>query len=87
METSSIFFSFSPDGQSDIEVGLIAKKYVDRGASLTLVCKHNVEPEKVYKVTWLKSMSKIFEYINGRQPPYRNFSVPGAEIDVSRRVI
>lgn len=29
-------------------------------------------------------MSKIFEYINGRQPPYRNFSVPGAEIDVSR---
>lgn len=75
-------FLFIIDGQSDIEVGLIASKYVERGTSLTLVCKHNVEPEKVYKVTWLKSMSKVFEYINGRQPPYRNFTVPGAEIDV-----
>lgn len=70
------------DGQSDVEVDLIAKKYVERGSSVTLICKHNVEPEKLYKVTWLKGNSKVFEYINGRQPPYRNFSVPGAEIDV-----
>jgi hypothetical protein len=71
------------DGQSDVEVNLITKKYIERGTSLTLTCKHNVEQEKLYKVTWLKSNSKIFEYINGRQPPYRNFSVPGADIDVS----
>jgi CD80-like C2-set immunoglobulin domain len=49
---------------------------------VTLHCKHNVKPEKLYKVTWLKGNSKVFEYINGRLPPYRNFSVPGAEIDV-----
>jgi hypothetical protein len=61
----------------------MTKKYIERGGSLTLTCKHNVEQEKLYKVTWLKSNSKIFEYINGRQPPYRNFSVPGADIDVS----
>lgn len=74
----------STDGQSDVEVevDLIAKKYVERGSSVTLICKHNVEPEKLYKVTWLKGSGKVFEYINGRQPPYRNFSVPGAEIDV-----
>lgn len=76
------FYSVS-DGQSDVEVDLIAKKYVERGSSVTLYCKHNVEPEKLYKVTWLKNGNKVFEYINGRQPPYRNFSVAGGEIDVS----
>lgn len=73
-----------PDGQSDVEVQLIAKKYVERGGSLTLACKHNVPLEKIYKVTWLKANNKFFEYINGRQPPYRNFSVAGAEIDVRK---
>lgn len=70
------------DGQSDVEVNLIAKKYVERGGSLILACKHNVEQDKLYKVTWLKSSSKIFEYIKSREPPYRNFTVPGADIDV-----
>lgn len=88
MNESLLIFPFlvfppSPlDGQSDVEVDLIAKKYVERGSSITLICKHNVEAEKLYKVSWLKGGSKIFEYINGREPPYRNFSVPGAEIDV-----
>lgn len=37
------------------------------------------------QVAWLKNGVKFFEYINGRVPPYRNFSdvVTGAEIDVS----
>lgn len=88
-EPTSKFISFKSsflillsDGQSEVEVDLIAKKYIERGSSVTLICKHNVEPEKLYKVTWLKGNGKVFEYINGRQPPYRNFSVPGAEIDV-----
>lgn len=73
---------FISDGQSDVEVELIAKKYVERGSSVILYCKHNVEAQKIYKVTWLKNGNKVFEYINGRQPPYRNFSVAGGEIDV-----
>jgi len=73
------------DGQSDVEVNLIAKKYIERGGSLILACKHNVEQDKLYKVTWLKSSSKIFEYIKSREPPYRNFTVPGADIDVRCR--
>jgi hypothetical protein len=75
------------DGQSDVEVQLIAKKYVERGGSLTLTCKHNVPLEKIYKVTWLKGNNKVFEYINGRLPPYRNFTVAGCEIDVRRNVV
>ena len=63
-------------------MALIVNKYVERYSSVSLYCKHNVEPEKLYKVTWLKNGNKVFEYINGRQPPYRNFSVLGAEIDV-----
>lgn len=35
-----------------------------------------------FQVTWLKNGNKIFEYINGRNPPYRNFTIPGAVIDV-----
>jgi hypothetical protein len=81
-----LIVSFVSDGQSDVEVELIAKKYVERGSSVGLFCKHNVEPQKIYKVTWLKNGNKVFEYINGRQPPYRNFSVAGAEIDVRDKV-
>lgn len=76
------WFSLFSDGQSEVEVDLIAKKYVERGSSVTLYCKHNVEPATLYKVTWLKNGNKVFEYINGRDPPYRNFSVAGGEIDV-----
>ncbi|CAO1392575.1 unnamed protein product [Diamesa serratosioi] len=72
----------SANGQSDVEVELIAKRYVEKGSSLTLLCKHNVIPAILYKVSWLKnSGNKFFEYINGRSPPYRNFSIAGAEID------
>jgi hypothetical protein len=56
---------------------------VERGGSLTLTCKHNIAPDKLDKVRWLKGGNKVFEYIKGRQPPFLNFSTPGAEVDVS----
>jgi hypothetical protein len=34
-------------------------------------------------VSWYKNGQKVFEFINGRDPPYRNFTVTGSEIDVS----
>lgn len=38
------------------------------------------------QVTWLKvEKGKFFEFINGRNPPFRNSTIEGAEIDVSRR--
>lgn len=62
---------------------LVARKYVEKGSSVTLHCKHNVRPQILYKVNWLRNEAKFFEFINGRNPPFRNFSVPGAEIDWS----
>ncbi|KAG4077816.1 hypothetical protein HA402_013750 [Bradysia odoriphaga] len=70
------------DGQSDVEVHLVVRKYVEKGSSVTLQCEHNVPEKILYKVTWLKiGMGKFFQYINGRNPPFRNFSIPGAEVD------
>lgn len=39
------------DGQSNFEVQLIARKYVEQGATVTLECEHNVDPSILYKVS------------------------------------
>ncbi|XP_058063247.1 uncharacterized protein LOC131213255 [Anopheles bellator] len=69
------------NGQSTVNVQLVVKKYVERGSAVALYCENDVLPDILYKVTFLKEESKIFEYIKGRSPPYRNYSIPGAEID------
>uniref|UniRef100_A0A182FJH3 Ig-like domain-containing protein n=1 Tax=Anopheles albimanus TaxID=7167 RepID=A0A182FJH3_ANOAL len=84
------------NGQSTVNVQLEVKKYVERGSAVELDCENDVLPDILYKrhnvlkpfdlpiqlqVTFLKEDSKIFEYIKGRSPPYRNYSIPGAEID------
>ncbi|EDW58650.2 uncharacterized protein beat-VII isoform X1 [Drosophila virilis] len=72
----------SINGQSDVDVQLVVPRYVERGSSATLICKHNVIPEILFKVTWLKvEKGKFFEFINGRNPPFRNSTIEGAEID------
>lgn len=69
------------NGQSVVNVQLSVKKYVERGSEVALYCENDAAPDILYKVTFLKSGNKIFEYIKGRSPPYRNFSIAGAEID------
>ncbi|XP_034662580.1 uncharacterized protein LOC117897678 [Drosophila subobscura] len=70
------------NGQSDVEVQLVVPRYVERGSSATFKCRHNVQPEILFKVTWLKvDKGKFFEFINGRNPPFRNSTIEGAEID------
>ncbi|XP_023036066.1 uncharacterized protein LOC6651469 [Drosophila willistoni] len=70
------------NGQSDLEVQLVVPRYVERGSSATFKCRHNVQPEILFKVTWLKvDKGKFFEFINGRNPPFRNSTIEGAEID------
>ncbi|XP_055847405.1 uncharacterized protein LOC129913047 isoform X1 [Episyrphus balteatus] len=70
------------NGQSEFDVQLVMQKYAEKGSSATLQCKHNVRPDILFKVTWLKvDTGKFFEYINGRNPPFRNSSVEGGEID------
>lgn len=43
----SFFFS---DGQSNVEVELLTKNYVEKGSSVTLYCRHNFALESIYKV-------------------------------------
>ncbi|XP_055602193.1 uncharacterized protein LOC129750986 [Uranotaenia lowii] len=69
------------NGQSVLNVQLIVKKYVERGSAVALYCDNDAAPDILYKVTFLKGGNKIFEYIKGRNPPYRNYSISGAEID------
>lgn len=45
-------FVFFADGYSDIEARLVlARKYVEKGSSVTLYCEHNVDPKILYKVS------------------------------------
>ena len=49
----------------------------------SLQCRYDVSENSIHKVEWLRGGSKIYQYIKGRNPPYNNFSIAGAEIDVS----
>lgn len=44
------FLSLFLDGQSDVEVHLVVRKYVEKGSSVTLHCEHNVPEKILYKV-------------------------------------
>lgn len=41
----------STGGQSDFDVRLVAKKYVEKGSTLLLRCDNNVQREILYKVS------------------------------------
>lgn len=41
------------DGQSNADVELITKNYVERESSVTLFCRHNFPLESIYKVSLL----------------------------------
>lgn len=41
-----------------------------------------MEPEQLHKVEWLRGGTKIFQYVKGRKPPFRNYTTPGAVIDM-----
>lgn len=45
------FFFLFLDGQSDVEVHLVVRKYVEKGSSVTLHCEHNVPEKILYKVS------------------------------------
>jgi hypothetical protein len=53
------------------------------GDSALLQCDYSVSIEHLHRVDWLRNGKKIFQFVQGRNPPFRNFSIPGAELDVS----
>ncbi|XP_039288035.1 uncharacterized protein LOC111051029 isoform X2 [Nilaparvata lugens] len=75
------FCSFG--GCTGFHVELRMPRYVRWGEMVTLKCDYNVPPDLLHKVEWLRQGRKIFQYINGRTPPYRNYSIVGAQLDWS----
>jgi hypothetical protein len=53
------------------------------GGSALLQCEYNVGLEQLHRVEWLRNDKKVFQFVKGRTPPFRNYSTPGAELDVS----
>jgi hypothetical protein len=68
---------------SRFNVELRLPRYVVVGDSALLQCEYNVRMEQLHRVEWLRNGKKIFQFVQGRTPPFRNFSIPGAELDVS----
>ena len=58
-------------------------RYVVVGDSAMLQCDYNVKKEQLHRVEWQKNGKKIFQFVQGRTPPFLNYSIPGAELDVS----
>ena len=68
---------------SRFNVELRLPRYVVVGDSALLECEYDVKMEHLHRVEWLRNNKKIFQFVQGRTPPFRNYTIPGAELDVS----
>ncbi|KAG8240951.1 hypothetical protein J6590_098044 [Homalodisca vitripennis] len=66
-------------------VELRAPRYVSFGNSALLKCDYSVPEDELHKVEWLHQNRKIWQYVKGRNPPFRNYSTTGSVIDVSHK--
>jgi hypothetical protein len=80
-------FCYVPEAIKNFTVELKVPRYVMLGGSALLQCEYNVLLDEVHRVEWVRNRNKIFQFVNGRTPPFRNFSIPGAELDVSITII
>ncbi|XP_054265744.1 uncharacterized protein LOC128988464 [Macrosteles quadrilineatus] len=64
-------------------VELRAPRYVSFGNSALLKCDYSVSEDELHKVEWLHQGRKIWQYVKGRSPPYRNYTTLGSIIDLS----
>jgi hypothetical protein len=77
------FLSYVSEAMNRFMVELKVPRYVMLGGSALLQCEYNVRVDQLHRVEWLRNRKKIFQFVKGRTPPFRNFSIPGAELDVS----
>ncbi|XP_046669653.1 uncharacterized protein LOC124360254 [Homalodisca vitripennis] len=64
-----------------VHVHLNVPRYVLLGSHMLLKCDYNVEKDQLHKVEWHKHGHKIFQFVNGRKPPFKNYTIHGAQID------
>ncbi|XP_073949230.1 uncharacterized protein [Choristoneura fumiferana] len=86
----SIFFStlllgrvIAARGHTEVRVELQMERWAVRGGAVRLRCVHDVPPHLLDKVVFLRHGTKIFQYIRDRKPPYRNFTTPGAVLNIA----
>ena len=79
--------SYVPEAMNHFIVELKVPRYVMLGGSALLQCEYNVLLDHLHRVEWLRDRQKIFQFVKGRTPAFRNFSIPGAELDVSLKMI
>ncbi|OWR52709.1 hypothetical protein KGM_205790 [Danaus plexippus plexippus] len=70
-------------GHTEVKVELQIERWAARGGSVRLRCVHDVPPHLLDKVVFLRHGTKIFQYIRNRKPPYRNFTTPGAVLNIA----
>ncbi|XP_053613008.1 uncharacterized protein LOC128676735 isoform X2 [Plodia interpunctella] len=68
---------------TDLDVRLAAPSWVARGGSATLQCLHQVPPHLLYKVEFLRSQSKLLQYVRERVPPFTNYTFSGGKLNMS----
>ncbi|XP_063822436.1 uncharacterized protein LOC135072458 [Ostrinia nubilalis] len=68
---------------TDVEVKLVAPSWVARGGSATLRCLHQVPPQLLYKVEFLRSEAKLLQYVRERVPPFTNYTFAGGKLNMS----
>ncbi|XP_037870507.1 uncharacterized protein LOC119628328 isoform X2 [Bombyx mori] len=70
-------------GHTEVRVELQMERWAARGGSVRLRCVHDVPAHLLDKVVFLRHGTKIFQYIRDRKPPYRNFTTPGAVLNIA----
>ena len=63
-------------------VKLVAPSYVKYNDSATLVCNHNVAPDDLHKIEFLKDDKKILQYVRERTDPLQKTPLNGVEFEV-----
>ncbi|KAL0880944.1 hypothetical protein ABMA27_002106 [Loxostege sticticalis] len=70
-------------GHTEVRVELQMERWAARGGAVRLRCVHDVPHHLLDKVVFLRHGTKIFQYIRDRKPPYRNFTTPGAVLNIA----
>ncbi|CAB3223838.1 unnamed protein product [Arctia plantaginis] len=74
----------SGSGQAtDVDVRLVAPAWVARGGSATLRCLHQVPPQLLYKVEFLRTGTKLLQYVRERNPPFTSYSFAGGRLNAT----
>lgn len=79
----NFFYFFLFSGVHAFKIELRMPRYVERGHSATLKCDYELSLDQIHKVEFLKNGKKMFQFVRGRNPPFKNYTVKGATLDVS----